>query len=235
MIKSIYQIMVSIGYTHPLHPALTHIPVGLVIGAWLFYLCAILFKKETWGRTAHHCGALALIGTIPTIIAGILDWQQFYAGVMLTPIKIKLCLAFLLIILLIIFVLSRSGSTLFSFLSLTCALITVVFIGYFGGELVYGPQNAKISTQKEVTPLVAQGATIFSQNCSGCHYNDSNETKFGPGLKGIGKWEKLQVSGWPATEDNIRKQIISPYNQMPAFDQLKKEELDAIIAYLKTL
>jgi len=38
MIEFIYQTLTKFGYTHPLHPTLTHVPIGLVIGAFLFAL-----------------------------------------------------------------------------------------------------------------------------------------------------------------------------------------------------
>jgi hypothetical protein len=42
MIEFIYQFLAKFGYTHPLHPVLTHIPIGMVMGAFLFLLIAYL-------------------------------------------------------------------------------------------------------------------------------------------------------------------------------------------------
>jgi len=36
MIELFYQVLGRMGYTHPLHPTLTHIVVGMVMGAFLF-------------------------------------------------------------------------------------------------------------------------------------------------------------------------------------------------------
>jgi len=38
MIEFIYQTLIKFGYTHPLHPTLTHVPIGMVMGAFLFVL-----------------------------------------------------------------------------------------------------------------------------------------------------------------------------------------------------
>ena len=44
---------------------------------------------------------LALLALLPTVIVGIMDWQHYYAGAWLFPIKMKLPLAGLLLILLV--------------------------------------------------------------------------------------------------------------------------------------
>jgi len=82
--------------------------------------------------------------------------------------------------------------------------------------------------------LVSKGMAIFENNCEICHYRDSTETLIGPGLKGILKRDALPVSGRPAIPANIRRQIKTPYRNMPVYG-LTDEEIEAIIAYFKTL
>ncbi|MCF8107288.1 MAG: c-type cytochrome [Desulfohalobiaceae bacterium] len=81
------------------------------------------------------------------------------------------------------------------------------------------------------------GAELFREKgCSDCHAAESTRTKVGPGLKGLFDREKLPVSGSPVSEENIRKQLEDPYENMPSFaDSLTEQERDRIIAYLKTL
>ena len=102
MIEFIYQILTKFGYTHPLHPTLTHVPIGLVIGAFLFALAALIFRWTSLIQTARHCVILALIVVVPTALLGIMDWQHFYGGAMLFPIKMKLVLACVLLIFLVL-------------------------------------------------------------------------------------------------------------------------------------
>jgi uncharacterized membrane protein len=45
MIESIYQTLAKIGYTHPLHPPATHLPAGLIIGAFIFALIAWIWPN----------------------------------------------------------------------------------------------------------------------------------------------------------------------------------------------
>ncbi|MFP4169357.1 MAG: c-type cytochrome [Desulfonatronovibrionaceae bacterium] len=82
-----------------------------------------------------------------------------------------------------------------------------------------------------------EGATLFkSKGCASCHLTDSQETKSGPGLKGLFDREDLPKSGRPLTTENVHNQIIDPHENMPSFEnQLTKEQIEAIVGYLKTL
>ena len=235
MADFIYSIMVKIGFNHPLHPTITHLPVGLVIGAFVFSVIARLFRKPVFAQTARHCSILALISVFPTLLLGILDWQHFYVGAWLFPVKMKLFLAGVVLILLLVTVSvaasTKEGSVKTVLLYGLC-LITVVGLGYFGGELVYGQ---KATSVKSDDILIRQGAVIFDANCAACHYDDKTESKIGPGLKGVFQKEKLPTSGWATTAANVRKQIKTPYKNMPPFANLPEENLNALIAYLKTL
>jgi cytochrome c2 len=235
MIDFVYQILTKTGYTHPLHPTLTHVPIGMVIGAFLFALAAMVFLRTSLSHTARHCIILALIGLLPTALLGVMDWQHFYGGALLFPIKMKLALAGVLLVFLILAVAFGLSSktlprTLFA-LYLFC-ILTVVGLGYFGAELVYG---TKAPAGEKPEGLAAEGAAIFKQNCSACHHTDSTATKIGPGLKGIFKQDKLPVSGQPLSEDTIRNQLNTPFAKMPPFGHLPEDQVNALIAYLKTL
>jgi mono/diheme cytochrome c family protein len=136
MIDAVYKTLNGLGYTHPLHPTLTRIVMGLVIGGFVF-------AWGVWGRGA------------PTV--------------------------------------------------------------------------AMAGNQAE------QGAVLFEQNCSACHYPDRRETKIGPGLKGILAGDRLPASGRPATVESVRDQLKTPYKTMPSFAYLSEGEVAALIAFLKTL
>ena len=80
----------------------------------------------------------------------------------------------------------------------------------------------------------AKGKEVFDQ-CSVCHNADSEETKVGPGLKGLFKHAKL-VNGKPVNDANVREKINEGGNGMPAYgDQLSDQDKNDVIAYLKTL
>ena len=236
MIQFIYQTLTKFGYTHPLHPTLTHVPIGLVIGAFLFALAALIFRWTSLIQTARHCVILAVIVVVPTALLGIMDWQHFYGGAMLFPIKMKLMLAGVLLIFLVLAVIfglfGEKFTRIVMALYVLC-LFSAVGLGYFGGELVYGTRAPPEATATE--GLAAEGAMVFKQNCSACHLTDSTANKIGPGLKGIFKLDKFPVSGKPVSEENFKSTLQKPFDKMPPFGHLAPEQVDALTAYLKTL
>lgn len=141
MTEFIFGILESVGFTHPLHPALVHLPMGLIMGGFAFVLAGIVFKQPVLFRTAHHGATLALIGIPPTVILGILDWQHSFDGQWSTPIKTKIGLAVVMTVLLII--LHRIGkdgeeapNRFLILYGLT--LLTAIGMGYTGGQLIFG-------------------------------------------------------------------------------------------------
>ena len=80
-----------------------------------------------------------------------------------------------------------------------------------------------------------KGSDLFARNCASCHYSDREDKKLGPGLKGLFQKDRLPLSGRTATEENVRRQMISPFRSMPSFGSLTPQEVADLVAYLKTL
>ena len=163
MVEFIYQTLTKFGYTHPLHPTLTHVPIGLVIGAFIFAIIGLIFKRANLAQTARHCAVLALIAAVPTAILGILDWQHFYGGSLLFTIKMKLVLAGVLLIFLFLAVIFGFFGETFSKIVLSMyvlCLLTAVGLGYFGGELVYGTKAPADAVSEGPRP---KGPWFFSR------------------------------------------------------------------------
>ncbi|MGD2185497.1 MAG: c-type cytochrome [Desulfobacterales bacterium] len=235
MIEFIYQTLAKIGYTHPLHPPATHLPAGLIIGAFIFALVAWIFNRSNLAQTARHCLTLAFIMAVPTILLGLLDWQYRFGGAYLFEIKMKLVLGgILLLLLLVAFVYAAlAGAFTKTVMAIyTLCLLTVIGLGYFGGELVYG---TKAPAGEEDKGLAAEGALVFNQNCSACHHTDSTATKVGPGLKGVFSRDKFPISGRSVSDESFRQILKTPFSKMPPFGHLPDEQVDALLAYLKTL
>lgn len=237
MIASIYQFLEQIGYAHPLHPAATHIPVGCIIAAFLFLLVSSWRRNPAFFQSARHCMGLALLFLPVTGLLGYMDWQQNYGGAGITSIKIKIILGALLFVMLLIAISGRkhaSRPTRGHFLVCAICLGLAVGLGYFGGELVYGtPKTEKGNLP--VTATIQNGADLFRKNCAFCHHYDTTEKKVGPGLKAISKQASLPTSGWAMTDENIRKQIKTPFAEMPPFEHLSDQQVDELIAYIKIL
>ena len=171
MFSFIYEFLSRMGYTHPIHPTEVHMPIGLVVGAVVFSFTALLLRRQGLLKTARYCILLSFIWVFPTILFGIMDWQHYYAGAWLFPIKVKLVMAPLLVVLLFIaLVLGRSGrehSPVAISLYVLCFLVVVV-LGYFGGQMVYGVKKVSSSEQFQ------EGGKIFKADCSACHPNGGN-------------------------------------------------------------
>jgi cytochrome c len=89
-------------------------------------------------------------------------------------------------------------------------------------------QNAKADASQ-------QGRTLFVKNCAVCHNADSQETKVGPGLKGLSRRDGLPATGLPVNAENLRKRIINGGEKMPSFKHLTDEEVAALVDYLMSL
>jgi hypothetical protein len=139
MIEFPYELLGQLGFTHPLHPAITHLPMGGVMAALLFAMASL--KNANLSRTAYHCAVLALIFVLPTIIVGIMDWQHFYGGEWSALFIVKFALAGALTLLLLIAAKvggsERGDSKLLLLLYALCFLVAVG-LGFTGGEILYG-------------------------------------------------------------------------------------------------
>jgi len=241
MATKLYELLSVIGFHHPLHPAMTHLTVGLTIAGFFFIVSAYFFKRSKYAQSAKHCAVLALLAAIPTVIFGYLDWQHFYGGSLIFPIKMKLGLTLALLILLLAVVFTSIQSKKESIPRLLVhllSLLVVIGLGYFGGELVYGKKTPSTQTTGQNstdTESVVAGAKLFDKSCSFCHFTDNTDTKVGPGLKGFFEREKMSFSGWPASDDGVRRQLKTPFKEMPPFESLTDEEIKSLTDYLKSL
>ncbi|RJR42704.1 MAG: hypothetical protein C4576_15620 [Desulfobacteraceae bacterium] len=163
--ESLYTLLVELfGYTHPVHPTQINMPIGLITGALLLGIAALLFKRWNTRISSRHCLILALLFLIPTVFSGIMDWQHFYGGVWLFAIKAKILLGTLLVVFLIWGILISSKPEKGPMTLLTCALAFCISValGYFGGDIVFGARTPESKSNRE-------GRIVFLNNCSGCH------------------------------------------------------------------
>lgn len=139
MIEFLYNLLNQVGFTHPLHPAITHLPMGMAMGAFLFSLGSLRYAELA--RTAQHCVILGLIFVLPTMFLGILDWQYFYQGDWSGPIIAKFILAIALTALFIAAIKVGSGepeNPRLRILLYALCLLAAVGLGFSGGEIQYG-------------------------------------------------------------------------------------------------
>ena len=140
MTEVIFEFLNKIGFVHPLHPAFTHIPMGMVMGAVTFRLVSFLPRLKILARTGYHCIILGLLGMAPTAFSGYLDWQHTFGGTWEFLIILKMVLAVILTVLLAAIAIMDDPenprfdkTTLFYFLTLLLA----IGLGFSGGELTH--------------------------------------------------------------------------------------------------
>ncbi|GAB6147384.1 DUF2231 domain-containing protein [Desulfocicer niacini] len=141
MIETMYHLLESVGFVHPLHPAMTHLPMGMAMGGFVFALIFFLLEKQEFLRTAYHCITLGLAGIIPTVLFGFTDWQYRFGGEWNHLIVMKMIFAVLLslsFITAIKFSLnSKENHKKILFIYALCLLLATG-LGFMGGKLQYG-------------------------------------------------------------------------------------------------
>jgi uncharacterized membrane protein len=199
VLEALYRSLIAIGFTDPIHAPLTHLPIGLVFGAVVFFIVALVFRKERFELTARHVAILAFIMAFPTILFGVFDWMHFYHGALFPAIEAKMALAGALLLLL------GAGVILGGEAKLSKAWLAIVYagafacvmsLGWLGGGIVYGrgaqsaatavpttaPPTSPPSPGGTPSPAVAgrsdgdalKGQDIFRMNCLDCHAGGGN-------------------------------------------------------------
>jgi mono/diheme cytochrome c family protein len=96
-------------------------------------------------------------------------------------------------------------------------------------------ERRKSDAELGLTPTEAFGRHVFDSNCARCHEPYSKSGLHGPSLHALYKKQYLP-SGQPANDERISETILRGRAKMPAFnDTLSSRQLDALLAYLKTL
>ena len=235
MFDFVYDFLGKIGYHHPIHPTQVHMPIGLVVGGMVFLLTGLIFRRERLVLTTRHCAILAFISVFPTMLLGFMDWQHFYGGTWLLPIKVKLILAPTLAGLLFLSILfgKKFGPAAKPTLTLYfLSFCIVVALGYFGGQLVYGSRTPPSPKTYE------EGQRLFHANCSACHPNGGNALRPNLPLRNAPQLDTLDMfvafirdpkprDGGPA--------IMPPFDKSKISGQQSRELHDYIVHVLVPL
>jgi mono/diheme cytochrome c family protein len=180
VIDSFYATLARLGFTDPPHALLTHMPIGLITGALLFFLVAVVFRRKVLVPTARHVSILAFIFIFPTILFGVLDWLHYFRGAMILPIKVKMILAAAVLLITgagIILGSEIKVHTIPQMVLYALSFVCVVGLGYFGAKLVYGGwsgEKAGAEAPAGQEGAFASGSEVFAANCQACHPNGGN-------------------------------------------------------------
>lgn len=224
----LYQFLQKHEYGLPLHPPLTHMPTGLVVGAFIFLLVALISKRREFLSTAHHCIVLAFIFLFPAAFMGFADWWHFYAGVWTFFIKMKIVLTGMLFIFLaaaVVIGMKNIGGPMIKFIIYFFCLAAVVGVGHFGGQMVF-PQNSAASPSQ-----IQDGEKLYTAHCGSCHPNGGNVINSAlpvvgaPQLKNLSTFSKYNRN--PLRPDGSK-------GAMPAFpkEKISDKDMEQIYEYI---
>ncbi len=141
MVETIFGFLNGIGFTHPVHPAMTHIPMGMAMAAFVFRFGSFLPRLKFLAKTGYHCILLGILGIFPTVFTGYLDWQYRYGGDLEFLIVLKIFLAVVLLgLMAAIGILDTPEDAKFDKKTLfyLLTLLVAIGLGFSGGELQYG-------------------------------------------------------------------------------------------------
>jgi uncharacterized membrane protein len=242
MIEALYRFLKSVGYEHPIHSPIVHMPIGLITGAFVFFVIAILFKRKQLVLSARHASILALAFAFPTILFGVFDWIHFYHAALIPAIKYKMVLAGIVLVLLGLGIILGSEiklRTTAMVLVYAFTFLAAVGLGYFGGNLVYGQGIAAESSQIGVAQgsqgaaagSGGEGRSLFSANCAACHSGGGNSIVASLPIKGSTRLQDLA-----SFEKFLRKPTMpdGKAGAMPAFsdDSLSSSQVKTLYGYV---
>ena len=160
-----------------------------------------------------------------------MDWQQRYAGAPSFPIKMKIGLAVLLLVLLVLAAILSRRKRVVSLGVLALyglCLLNVTALGYFGGELIFGATSPKKAESTEETQISSQQ---FKKSCSACHPGGGNTFKAHLPLK-----RAPQLADFKTFLDYLRNPKPRDGSQtiMPPFpaDRLSEQQAREIYQYI---
>jgi mono/diheme cytochrome c family protein len=246
MIDSLYALIAKTGFTDPLHAPVTHIPIGLVIGAFLFFLVAIIFGRKNLITTARHVSILAFLFVFPTILFGVFDWLHFYKGVLLQHIKIKMILASIVLVALAIGIIVGSELKVHAASMIVLygvAFVAVIGLGWYGARLVPGvyamaaggaAPAEQTTTKPAAAATVMPGQRIFNDNCASCHPNGGNIIEAKLTIKAT---KKLQTQETFVAFIRAPKMPDGKDGQMPPFpaDQISDKQAGDLYTYINSM
>ena len=132
--------------SHPIHPMLIVLPLGLFLGSWIFDLTGKATNNELLWAASYYCGIAGIVGGFCAAIPGVMDW----IGVVPPRSSAKkrgLLHGGLNTLVLIVFIIiaARRSSAIaepgaFELGLMTLAIATLVISGWLGGTLSYRNQ-----------------------------------------------------------------------------------------------
>ena len=130
---------------HP-HPMIVHFPIAFSLGASLFVILYLLFRRPTFEITSYYLLLLAGVTSPFAIATGLLTWWVNYRLSLTLLIRRKIQLSLVLLVFEMVLILWRSWVIPFRthpIYVIMMLLLTpiVLLLGYFGGQMTFPPEQ----------------------------------------------------------------------------------------------
>ena len=239
-----------------MHGAITHFPVAFLIAGAAFDIGAIIFRKPVWREVSFWMLVGAVVMSVPSLVTGWLAGDKYTLGAAEPPAVFLwhriagFATGGLASFLLLWRVMAKDKLTRHaraaSIVVATFIAAVVGYTGHLGGQMVFGGRDESPIMATDPTPkagptkpavdldpkLILAGEKLFmseDQGCLNCHKM---------GSKGGTSAVNLTRAG--LLHDDINWQIehlkdpakMKPGSTMPAYNELKPEELKALAVYL---
>lgn len=60
--------------THPIHPILIALPIGLWIGSWVFDILSAIYRSFNFANTGYYLAIGGCVGALLAAVPGVIDW-----------------------------------------------------------------------------------------------------------------------------------------------------------------
>ncbi len=129
--------------SHPLHPALVHLPIGLWVVVPVWDLIGYWQGEPFWWGFSFYCLACGLVVALPAMVTGFADYIAIKKESTQQVATLHLILMVSATALMLVGLILRDGKTshwhvsLNDFLITTAGVIVLIIGGWYGGSLVY--------------------------------------------------------------------------------------------------
>ncbi len=127
---------------HPLHPAITDVPIGAWVIAAIFDIIWLISPSSlAWAaRGAEVAVALGILGALGAAVTGLADWSDTYGSERRVGLNHAIFNTTALILYIISFILrltQASGDSIIAAITGFIGLSAVLYAAYLGGEMVF--------------------------------------------------------------------------------------------------
>ena len=229
MSELIYTLLEKLGYDHPLHPVLVHLPIGLILGAFALALGGRLWRKQALNQSAYHALVIASLFSLVAIFMGFMDWQRYFHGMPMPSILAKMLLSLIFVTVTGVGIWwgQRRGTGSGWLLAVyATGSVCVMALGYLGGDLTFSGRTPPV-----LAGTVA-GRQLYEAYCSSCHADGGNLLVPGKPLRAAAQIASLEDFRGYLRDPSGRQGNAS--GLMPAFtaEQLSDKDVAVLFGYI---